>query len=221
MQPSQPAPPPPQEPQRYDFFLNPPPAPKKSKIPIPIPNVPGTKDPFIRKVIMIGGGGLLLIIIVAVLASLIFGGKNNSATLVTLAQQQNEMIRVATEAAPNISQQTAKNLDQDVGLSLTTSQEQLLAYLKNHGQKVGTKELALTQSTATDTQLTNAEAASNLDAVFTQIMQQQLQAYMQGIKQDYNASKNTALRQLLNTEYSVSVLLLNQANNTATALQSP
>ena len=214
MPPNQPAQP--EEPQRYDFFLNPPPAPKKSKL----PSVPGVKDPFLKKVIMLIGGGILLIIVVIVLSSVLLGNKDNVTSLIKLAQEQNELIRVAGEATSGAVQQTTKSLAVSTQLSLTTSQQQLVNYLKTRGHKVSTKQLALTQSKATDTQLTNATAASNFDPVFTQILQQQLQTYTQDIKHDFNGTSNTTLRQLLNTEYMGGTVLLAQATSTLTAVQA-
>jgi hypothetical protein len=215
MQPNQTAEP--QDPNRYDFFLNPPPKPKPSLV----PSIPGVKDPFLKKILVLVGGGTLLIIIVVVLASVIFGGSSNSAELIKLAQQQNEMVRVSTEATPLATQQPAKSLAISVELSLTTSQQQLLTYLKQHHQKISSNELLLSKSAATDLQLTNAKAASNYDNVFAQIIQTQLQAYTSAIKQDFAGTSNAALQQLFRTEYQGGTLLLTQANNAVTALQAP
>jgi len=214
MQPNQPEHP--HDPQRYDFFLNPPTQPQKSKL----PGMPGVRDPFLKKVVLLIGGGISVVIIVVILASVIFSGGGSSADLTKIAQQQNELIRVAGEAGNNAVQQTTKSLAVGVQLSLTSSQQQLLAYAKKQHQTITAKELVLTKSSATDQQLNNAKTASNFDAVFAQIVQQQLQTYTQTIKQDFNATSNTNLRQLLNTEYKAGSLLLAQASSAVSALQA-
>ena len=196
----------------YDFLLNPAPAAKPSKIAgkLPLPH-----DPFLRRIVIILGGGIGLVIVVAILASIIFGGTSASANLTTLAQQQNELIRIATAASNQAVSQTTKNLAINTQLVLTTDQEQLLAYAKKHGLSIGTKELAGTKSTDTDTQLSNALAASNYDVVFIQIVQSQLTTYQALVKQTFTAIHDNLGRQLLNNDYTAASALLAQATTTS------
>lgn len=199
----------------YEFFLNPA-APSKVKLAgkLPLP-----KDPFLRRVAIVVGGGVVLIIAVIILATVIFGGASAPAGLLGIAQDQNELIRISTNVGEEVTAQTTKNLAVNAELILTTEQQQLVTYAGQHGQKISTKQLTLTKNTATDTQLTNAQAASNLDAVYIQITQSQLTAYRTALKQAFDATTSSTARQLLSTDYSAAATLLTQAGSAATSLQ--
>lgn len=201
--------PPPPTPN-YDFFMNPAPPPKRSLIP--------TGSSLKQRVIVVVGGGVALMILIIIFSSVFLGNHTNTTSLVTIAQQQNELVRVATEGDQQATQQTTKNLVLNIELGLTTNQQQLLAYLKKVGQTPSTKELAATQSATTDQQLTAAAAASNYDPVLVGILQNQLTKYTQTLKQTFAATKSTTQRQLINTDYEAAVLLLKQANSASTAL---
>ncbi len=209
-----PAPPPIQPGQSpYDFLLNPASVPKSklvSKVPLP-------RDPFLRRVVIVLGGGIGLIIVIALLAGVIFSGGSGSS-LTTLAQEQNELIRIATAAANQATVQTTKNLAVNTQTILTTNQQQLLAYAKKHGQSIGTKQLGLTKSSATDTQLANALAASNYDTVFIQITQAQLTTYSKLLKQTFSSTSNATGKQLLRADYAAAGALTTQAGSAASAL---
>ncbi len=204
----------PPAPNNYDFFLNPAQAPKPGKL----PNVPGVRSPFLKRLILIVGGGLLLIVVVWIFASVVLGGKSDTG-LLSVAQAQTELIRVATEGTQDATVQTTKNLAITTQLALDTDQGQLLAYASKHGTKISPKQLGLTKNASTDQQLSNAQAASNFDAVFAQVMQTNLQAYAGILKQAFNASASTTQKQLLSTEYARANLLLAQAS-TAISLSS-
>lgn len=210
MQPQEPTQPP--APGNYDFFLNPAQAPKPKKL----PNVPGVRSPFLKRIILIVGGGIFLIIVIAILASVIFGSKSDTG-LLTAAQAQTELIRVATEGTQQATVQTAKNLAVTTQLALDTDQGQLLAYAAKHGTKISTRQLGLTKNAATDQQLSNAQAASNFDAVFAGVMQTGLQAYLTSIQQTFKATANKSEQQVLNTDYVHAKLLLTQANTAVSA----
>lgn len=204
MQPQQPYGP---APNNYDFIVNPSPPPKKSLIPLP------TGSSMLQRIAIVGGGLVILIIIIAIFASLLSGG-SNTAPLVSIAQQQNELIRVATLGTQQATDQSAKNFAQSTELSLTTEQQQLLGYLKDHGTKVSAKQLALTQSTKTDTELAAAQAASTFDSTFEQVMQTQLSSYAQSLKTTFAGTTGVNARKLLNADYTAANLLLKQLPTT-------
>lgn len=215
MQP-QSAPQPVNTPNQYDFLLNQTQTPKQSKL----AKLPGMRGQFARRIAIIAGGGLLLVIVFIIVASLFFGGSSTTDNLVKLSQQQNELIRVASQATNHATEQTTKNLAINTQFVLATDQEQLVAYTKKHGRKITTKELAAARSTATDQKLTTAQAASNFDAVFVQIIQSELTDYRSLLQQTFTASKVAATKKLLNTDFANAANLLTQANEAASALSS-
>ena len=188
----------------YDFIVNPAAVPKKSLIPIP------TGGSMLQRAAVVGGGLVILLIIIIIFASLLSGGSNNTAPLVSIAQQQNELIRVATVGTLQTSDQAAKNFAVASELSLTTDQQQLLTYLKGQGHKVSSKQLIATKSTKTDGELSAAEAASTFDSTFEQIMQTGLTTYTQSLKTTFASTTGPNARKLLNSDYSAAVLLLQQ-----------
>jgi hypothetical protein len=205
--------PPPQNP--YEFIVSPAPPSRKS----PLSRLPGFKDPFIAKVVMLLGGIILLLIVGAVLSSLLFKGKTNVQDLIGIAETQNEIVRIATQGTTQSSFQVTKNLAINSELSVQTNQQQFLNYLSKHGTKVGSKTLALKKSSTTDQQLTTAIQSSNFDNVFVQLMQQQLQAYITELEQAEGNSSSTTAKQLINTSLTAAKILLAQVPS-STDLQS-
>ena len=174
----------PEAPQpNYDFFLNPQSKPKQRFL--------SSNSSMKMRIVTVLGGGMVLIIIVIIISSLL-SSKPGTAGLLTLAQEQNELVRVAAKAGQQSSQQ-------------------ILAYSKKFGQKLSAKQLMLTRSATTDQQLTSAQAASNYDSVYLQITVTALNQYLQSLKQVYNSTSSKTQRQFLSTDYSAANILLNQA----------
>lgn len=197
----------------YDFFMNPAAAPPPRRF-----NVLGGQS-FPKRILLIGIGLVVVVIVIVGLSSLL-GGSGDTAQLTKVAQDQNELARVATEASSQQDAvQTTQNLAQSVQLSITSAQQQLLTYMKSNGQNVGTKLLAATKDAKTDQELTAAEAASNFDPVFGQVMQSGLQGYAQDIKTAYPLVGSKG-KVLLQSEYNGAQLLLTQANAVASSLQA-
>lgn len=204
--------PPSPPPTNYDFFMSP-----TSSLPKKF-NLPGGQS-LPKRLLVIGGGLVALIIIIIVLSSLL-GSSGNTTQLIAVVQDQNELVRVATEASSQQSaEQTTQNLAQSVQLSLTSAQQQLLTYMKSNGRKVGTAQLTATKDAKTDQELTAAEAASNFDPIFAQVMQTGLQSYAQDIKAAYAAAGPKG-KALLQTDYNGAQLLLTQSKALTSSPQS-
>jgi hypothetical protein len=195
----------------YEFFLNPAPAPKQ-----PLINLGSTS--LTKRIIIVVGGLVGFIIIIAILSSLL-GSHTNYMPIITVAQDQNELVRVSTEGSTTSTTQTTQNLALNVELSLTTTQLQLLAYLKANGQVVSTTELDATRDASTDQALAAATAVSNYDAVFSKIMQTGLQNYINDLKTAY-PTVGVKGKALIKQEAVGAKLLLDQANATANSLSS-
>jgi hypothetical protein len=166
---------------------------------------------------ILGGGSIGLIIFFVVISSLL-GGGINFTPYITVVQDQNELIRVATEANGKTTVQTTSNFSQNVELSLTTAQQQLLNYLQANKQKVSPSQLIATENAKTDQTLSAATAASNFDAVYLNVVQAGLQKYINDLKLAYPIAKSG--KTLLLQEFDGAVLLLTQDQTTASSLQN-
>lgn len=194
----------------YEFFLNPQPTAKR-----PLLNFKGGS--FKKRLMIVSGGGIGLIIFFVIISSLL-GGGTNFTTYIAVAQDQNELIRVATEANDKANLQTTKNFSQSVDTSLTSGQQQILSYLGINGQKVSTSQLGATENTETDQELAAATAASNFDAVYLKVMETGLQNYINDLKLAYPTAKGG--KTLILQDFNGAELLLTQAKSIAGSLQS-
>ncbi len=194
------------QPHEYEFIVNPG-APSKR---FSFPFGGGT----LGRLALVLGGLLVLIIIVVVVKGLL-APKTSYAPFITIAQDQQELIHLSTNATQQQGlSTTSQNFAITAQLSLTSAESQLLTYLKNNGQKVSTKVLGQKVSASLDSQLTTAAGDSTYDATFQQIMQSQLTVYSQAMKQAYNGAGPRG-KALLNADYNGAQLLLKQLGSPA------
>lgn len=199
----------------YGFIVQPPKPPRRG---LSLPGFSGGSSLVVRIIIALGGL-LVLLIIFAVMKSLLSGG-GNTQILVTVAQDQQEMIHILSGTGQNGQQQAVlsasnQNFAATAQLSLTSAQTQLITYMKTNGKKASTKTLSLKVSPATDQQLTTAASNSTYDTTFKQIMQSKLTNYESALNAAYKQTKGPKGRKLLINEYKGAQLLLTQLNSPA------
>lgn len=201
----------PQGPQsNYDFFLNAEKPPKRKLL----PNLGGGSSLAVRAVVI--AVLLFAVIIIVAIGISLFGGSGKQPKLLTVAQDQNELVRVATEATTtgqDQSTQTTLNFAESAMLGLTSDQLQLTNYMAAHGGKPSAGQLAATKNTSTDTTLSNSIASSSFNATFINIMQNQLKSYEADLQSAFQSANTTAEKQLLTNEYGNAKLLLQQLNS--------
>jgi hypothetical protein len=195
----------------YGFITNPSVAPKKSGF---------GGNSAMRLLAIVGGAGLVLVILAVVLVS-VFAKGESPQSLTSLAQQQQELIRIATLGEQQASLNTTKNLAYNVDLSVSTSQAQLISYITKSGTKLTEKQLALKQDAKTDTLLTNAKATSTYDTALQKALAGQLQTYISDVQQAYNNAKSTTLKKTLAANYKAGKALLDQANTAIAQTAAP
>jgi hypothetical protein len=201
--------PPPHNP--YEFILNP---------QNPQPKSPGLgKGNFGMMIAFIVGGALLLMLVLGIVVTL-FSGSSNTDGFVGLSQTQNELIRVSEQGAADATQQSTKNLAVTAQYGILTQQQQVLAFLAEHGKKVGEKEILLKQNAQTDLQFTAAKSTSTFDMVFSTVMQNQLTTYADNLKQLFNATSDKAERDMLANYHEQTQLLISQIPHTQKTLDS-
>lgn len=192
----------------YDFIVNPDKPSRKQLVALP-----GGGNPMLGRFIIVAVGVIVLIIAAVVVASLL-SGSGNIPNMTIVAEDQAELVRVATLATQaqsnDVSQQTTMNFAQNSALSIASDQQQLLSFLSSHNTKLSTKTLALKDNPHTDQVLNAAAASSTYDPAFLTAMQGDYTIYVNDIKTAYAKSTNPTEKQLLQKEYKNAQLLEQQ-----------
>lgn len=192
----------PGDPNDYSFILNPT-QPKKGF------SVGFIKDPFIAKIALLVGGALALMFVTWLVVTLAFGGKTNIETFVSLAQREEEIVRVSALSRDAVSQQI-KDAAISTLVSVKSNQNKTLAYLAAHDRKVELEELTLRKDATIDGQLRQAKETSTFDTVYVGIARAQLTAYAEELKNAFDNESDDALRLELAKKYEGVGLLLKQ-----------
>lgn len=174
---------------QYDFILNP----QKSlgrRF-----TLPGNST---AQRVIIGVGGLVIVIF---LYSFISGFLNKEGSaqkdrLIALAQTQYEIVRVANEASQKITDKNILYKSVTVKASVQSSQNEIIAALKNRVNKVSIKQINV-KNPQDDTVLQQGEDNGRYDQTYDQLLQKQLTQYKDRLQAVYNsgdsAEKNIAL----------------------------
>lgn len=189
-------------PTEYEFITNPS-SPQKTR-------GLGGPNSLVMRIAVVAGGLTILLIAFVILKGVLSGG-SVFPSYVSLLQDQDEIVHLATNAAQEKSlSQDNMNFSLNAQLSMTSAEHQFAAYLKTNGQKVSTKQVALKESPLIDKQLTDASAASNYNAVYTEIMKTKLANYQASLTQTYKKTKGAKGKALLSQQFDASKLLLQQ-----------
>jgi predicted outer membrane protein len=191
----------------FDFIMNPAQAPHKSPF--------GGGSSMATRALVVVGGLFLLIIIIAVAVNVFAksGASFDKSAVLSVAQDQTEIIRLSTIGVQNSVSQNNKNFSVTTQLGMATEQQNLLAYLATKGYKPNPKSLLLKQSSKTTTLLESATSSSTFDVAYTGVMQQELQAYKQDLTKAYNSAGDSA-KPVLKANYTTADLLLTQLTGT-------
>jgi hypothetical protein len=189
----------------YGFIMSPGQTPQKKSALILGPN-----DSFVKKLALILGGAAILIVVLLVASSLFLGGKSNTDLLVSVAQDQQEIIRINSSTGTQVNATALKNFAVTAEATMGSDQQKLLAHITSLGGSVDQKILALKADAASDALLTTAKSTNTLDASYAQLMQALLTTYRTNIETAFEASGNEAVKQDLRKAYASSELLLQQ-----------
>jgi hypothetical protein len=163
-----------------------------------------------KSLALLGGGIVIALFIVGMVVSSL-APKGSTPGLTTAAQQQQEIIRVATATTQHAANSDVRNFAVTVQLTISSSQQQTVTYLAAHGTKLNNKVLAAKQSTETDTLLANAATAGNYDSTATQTLTSQLQNYEDGLQSTFKQANSTSSKALLRSNFQTAEKLLAQA----------
>jgi hypothetical protein len=125
--------------------------------------------------LLLGGAVVVLIVVVVIVSALM--PKGSVPGLISIAQRQQEIIRIADAATSQAVNQDVLNLAATTDLGVTSSQQQVLTYLVSHKTKPSPLILSRDKSAQTDTTLASAVSTNTYDAAVTQNLISQLQTY--------------------------------------------
>jgi hypothetical protein len=191
----------------YEFIVNPGARPKRTPL-----SLPGGS---LLKRVLVACGALFGLIVLIIIIKGLLGGGTDFTSFITVAQDQQELIHLSTNATQQQGlDTTSQNFAITAQLSLTSAQAQLLTYLKGNHQAVSAKVLNAKVSASLDSQLTTAASNSTYDSTFQQIMQNQLASYQQALSGAYKTAGPVG-KKLLSSDYNDAQLLLKQINSPA------
>lgn len=164
----------------YGFITNPEQSAKR-KISFHFGNTPG------QRLVIVGVGFLLLIIIFVFLLS-VFNRASNAQKdrLISMAQTQTEIARVAELAGRETDDANTRSLAINVQLTLESDLQEINDLLAKRGVKLKQKTLDLGKDEATDKALEEAAANNQFDETFNSILKDQLDKYKTLIKSAYD-----------------------------------
>ena len=188
----------------YDFITAPPVVQKQSFF---------AKQSMSKRIGLVAGGGLALLIVVLLFSSLLSSGPSNKDTLLTIAQQQAELARVASLGTRD-ADQTTMNVAYSTSMVLTSDKAKLATALAANGVTFKDKQIAKGINAKTDQELTAARAASNFDDTFLQTIDAQLAQYQQLLSEAHANTGKDAVKTALADNYKHSELLRAQIKST-------
>lgn len=196
MQPQQP------QPNNYDFIMNP-------ATPSRPPLLGG--NALLKRLLIVLGGLFILAIIAAVLAQVLGGGSGgfNKTAMLGIAQDQTQIIHLATDGVDNSTTAANKNFSISAQLSITSQQTDFLKYTASHGLKPKAKALALKQNADVDTQLTSAKSSSTYDSTYSTVMKDALNTYKTDLTSAYDKADSQG-KAILKANFDAANLLLTQ-----------
>lgn len=180
---------------QYDFILKDPP--KKKRL-----SLPGNGGSKKQRLIIIIGVVLTGLTLFILILALIFGNRGDSVKNIKLvAAQQQEIIRIAEIGEKDARSAKTQSFAVSTKLSITSSQQQVFAYLAKKKQVPKGKELALAQSSKNNTILQTAAENGQFDQVFEETMTSLLLSYQKSLSKYYKSASSATQKQLLQDAY--------------------
>jgi hypothetical protein len=188
----------PQYPQQspYDFIVNSgQPQPKR---PFSLPNG-GSKR---QRILLIAGGGFTLLVLIIMMFSMLSGGsKEQNERLLSIAQQQTEIVRVTNLARDKARTSAAQSLAATTSITMQSSQSDVTGLLKKAGVKTDVKVLALKNDPKTDAALEAAAQNNRYDEVFTELLAREIKEYQTSVKEAYDGTSSKTQKAVLETAF--------------------
>lgn len=184
----------------YEFILNPDTTHHKTS----------SDDSLLKRILVIVGIVAVITIIGTIAVRLLVPKDNSVQQVTTIAQEQQELVRVATYIVSHAKSTDLVNFAINTEMSVSTNQQASVEYVANRGVELGEEQLALKKDTKTDTLLSAATSTNTFDSTATQTLTSQLNAYQTSLKKAYNASSGKKARAVLQASYDTAVSLAAQ-----------
>lgn len=199
---------PPEQPQQnpYDFIMNPAQQAPRQRFGL-VPSG-GSK----QKIFMILGGLLSIMFIFLVATTFLGGSGGNTQQLLTVAQEQQEILRIASLEQKQLRSQPAINLSVTTSASVSSSQQQVISLIGKKA-KTDAKILALKKDSSTDKTFESAIQTNSFDAVYQSTLAEKLTAYQKTLKTAYDGTSNKNAKQVLQTAYDGTSILIKSATS--------
>lgn len=193
---------------QFDFILNGNQKPKKSLLP-----KGGNRKQRLLVALGIGAGVIVLLIIIVSL--LLSSGNTSTKSLISIAQTQNEIVRISSTGSQKAKSKAAANFAITVADSTATGQAATTKYLTSKKVKIPPKTLAMGQNPQTDAALKSAQTAGRYDEELISTLQKSLLAYQSEVGTAYKATNSASQKALLKQLFDqVTILLKNQPTAT-------
>ena len=145
------------------------------------------------------------------------GSSFKSAPFVSVIQEQQELIHLATNAEQATSTQTTltaayQNFVATTDLTVTSAQTQVLQYLLINHQKIKSIDLDAKVSSGLDAELTTSAANGTYTSTLDQIMSTQLSTYQAILQAAYSATSGAKGHALLKSDFDQASLLIKELN---------
>lgn len=159
------------------------------------------RNALLKRILLVCSGLALLAIVVAIAMSFLAPKGVSTEQLLSVAQQQQEIVRVAQTASSQASSQKTKDIAATVQLSIGSNQQQLLQYAEKASIKIDKKQLELKKDSKTDAFLENAQATSTYDAAWRQTMLTLLASYKTSLSTLFTSTSSPSLKSTLNNSF--------------------
>ncbi|QQS20275.1 hypothetical protein IPL85_02400 [Candidatus Saccharibacteria bacterium] len=186
----------------YDFIVNPQGSSHKSSL-------SGRSQT--KKLLLITVVIASIILVVGMVVVMLLPKGTSSTNLVGIAQQQQEIVRIAALCERQAATEDTKGFCYTTELSISTSLSQLTEYINDTGADLDLKQMNLKQDPATDKTLDAAKATSTFDAALHKVLTAELETYLSDVQDIYKSTNNQKLRELLRQSFDSGKVLYDQA----------
>lgn len=185
----------------YDFILNPEP---------PAKNSPLGGGSILKRLLAIVGILLVLSIIGVFAANFLIPKDTSGAQIVAIAQEQQELARVASVIAQGANSGELKDFATTTQMSIETNRQASMQYITERKIEVDDEMLALKQDAETDASLKAAKSTNTFDRVAAQTLNGQLVEYQANLKKAYDVTTGEKARKILQASYDTASALVAQ-----------
>lgn len=161
-----------------------------------------------KRILIASAGGVGLIIVIVMLASLIFsGGPDIAQRLISIAQRQEEIIRISEIGIDNARDTDVKQFAATTRSAMRSSQNDITGLIETRaGSRISQSRLRATEDTQTTQDLETARQANRFDIAFAETILDELTDYqtlLGAVAQETNSANEREVMQALDREVAV------------------